>query len=200
MWPCPHIDRTSPKDLEGAHASSFIVNCLCMSYQHAERFCPTILTRWRWGVGVTNSRDSLKATPCPLTEMGLVSFSHGESKLNGVLRIWWWHTRRKLFVPLVFCCFLPPASAGYIWVQNSPLKLLRFTWLWTLSSFRKSLLGALQSPWSTVIPGGDRGKLVSLSNLPQRHCTWSWAETLSRLVQAALGKEGPRGVMVISEM
>lgn len=49
-----------------------------------------------------------------------------------------------------------------------------------------------------MIPGGGRGKLVSLSNL--FHFMWSWAEILLKLVQAAAEKWGPSGRVVIPEM
>lgn len=63
--------------------------------------------RWWWGLGVTNSGDSLKATACPPTDVGCVPFSSGESKLNRVLRIWWWHIRRSSLFLLNFAIFSP---------------------------------------------------------------------------------------------
>ena len=183
-----------------------MVHHLCVSYGHAKQFCPpywqVLLNVSKITVGIWGYkfRRLWKATACPNTETRYVSFSNGESKLNWVLRTWWWHIRRKLFVPSVFSGCFPPMSAGYTWVYNSSLKVLWFTWLWTYASFRKSLLGAPWSPGSTMIPGGGRGKLVSLSNLLQGHSMWSWAEIFLKLVQAAVGKWGPSGMVVIPEM
>lgn len=180
------MDKAPTRDLEGAHAISFVISCLSVSRQHTEQFCPhTGKSCWKWarfwwGFGVTSSGDSLKATTCPTRdERDLLQQWLGHSmnpSFDNLLVAY----QKETFVPLVFCCFLP-TSASYIWVQNFSLKLPWFTWLWTLSSCRKALLGAPRCPWS-MVPGGAGGELVSLSNVPQGRSAWSWAEILSRWV------------------
>lgn len=181
-----------------------MVNCPYVLYQHVKRFRPSywhvLLEVSKMVTGIWNNQFRR------LPEGN--NLSRHRDKMWPLQQCWIQIKRRlkdlmvahqkELFVLDFTVFFLPDVS----WLHLISKLLFEFVviYLTELSQLWKSLLGGPWPPWSPMIAGGGRGKLARSSNFPQGPSPWSWAEVFLRLVQAAAGKQGPSGVLVIPEM